>query len=183
MNCEDLRRVLAEEPEEEPTEQQRREIEAHILLCPDCRAYRAALRRVDALLAETPMLSPPPDFAERVSARLAGRRSRRRTWSGLGVLTLAGASGMGALLYILVGGALSIWSAANTPQLWSLSIQLLRQMASSFGTLFKMGWLLVESLALLVQQPQAVVAAVVIFALTLLWTQVVTRLPTYARSA
>jgi hypothetical protein len=183
MNCEDLRQTLLEGPEEELTRQQRQETATHILLCPDCRAYGAALRRVDALLAEATMLSPPPGFAERVSARLEGRRSRWRTWLGLGVLTLAAASGMGTLFYVLAYGALYICQAANNPRLWSLSVQLLRQMASLFGVLFKMGWLLAKSLALLLQQPQAVVAAVVIFVLTLLWARVMTHLPTYARLA
>jgi hypothetical protein len=178
MNCEDLRRAL---PEEKLTKRQRREIADHTLHCPDCRAYRAALRRVDVLLAEAPMVSPPPGFAERVSARLESRRSRWRVWLGLGVLTLAAASGVGTIFYVLAFGALSICRAASSPQLWNLSIQLLWRMASLFGSLLKIGWLLVKSLALLAQQPQAAVAVAVVFALTLLWTQVVTRLPSYTR--
>jgi anti-sigma factor RsiW len=183
MNCEELRQILAAEPEGELIEQQQREIGAHVLLCPDCRAYRAALRRVDALLAGAPMVSPSPGFAARVNARLEGRRLRRQTWLGLGVLILAAAGVTGTLFYILADEVLAICWAASRPQLWSQGIQLLWQMASLFGSLFKMGWLLIKSLALLVQQPQTVIAAVLVFALTLLWTQVVTRLPTHAHPA
>jgi hypothetical protein len=84
----------------ELTPARRAEVQAHLAGCPRCRARLAELRRVDTLLAATPLPELPEDLAEKVVSRAADRRGRmsappgRRRWlaaPALGALAAAAA--------------------------------------------------------------------------------------------
>ena len=77
------------------------QMEAHIAVCPICRATFVAWRRADRMLASTPTVLPSPGFVARFQTRLAARRRRRYVWAGL--VTLAVAS-VGLWLAVVAAG-------------------------------------------------------------------------------
>lgn len=178
MDCEEMRRMLAEEMEGW-TERQQQEVDLHVRLCPDCRAYMDALRRIDGLLAEAPLICPPADFAERVAVRLDGRESRSRTWLGVATLSAVAIGGVAALLYIMGNGAANAWQNVNTSLLCNMGVRFLWHTVSLLDSALRMAYMLLRSLSLAIRQPQAAAVAAVVFMMTLLWTKAVMRLPAY----
>jgi anti-sigma factor RsiW len=87
-------------------EHDRRRLEQHLGVCPNCRGEWEAMREIATLFEGSPLVGPPLGFAIRVERRLAeGDRRRRRLFGGVAVLTsglsLAGLT-VGALLLLAV---------------------------------------------------------------------------------
>jgi predicted anti-sigma-YlaC factor YlaD len=66
VTCDACREALAAG---EPSAAETTAIEAHIAVCAECRAAQAAFARLDALLHDEPMWTPPQYFSERVAVR------------------------------------------------------------------------------------------------------------------
>ncbi len=99
-------------------------VEAHVAECASCAVELVELRRVRALLRQLGDPEPPPDFAERVLARIAAGEAAARggrlesAWRRLPVLPLALAAGVAGLFWV-VGNApealLPLEPAARSP--------------------------------------------------------------------
>ncbi len=90
---------------------ERRECQAHLDACPDCRRALAGRRALDEAVAVLPPVEIPPDFAARVMERLPAEEAPARAWLApaaaaaglllagfLGVYLATGQSLMGLLM-------------------------------------------------------------------------------------
>ena len=93
-----------------------RNLQAHVYGCPSCRADLDTMCCVDRTLSAVPMVAPAPGFVARFQTRLAARRNRRRTLTGLILLALATTS------LLLVGVGLltvsSLWAWGGDTVSW-----------------------------------------------------------------
>jgi len=113
-----------------------RSLEAHLQICPSCRAEFDSYRQVgDNLLLATPPQPPPAELRTRLQARLpsAQKTTRRRfTWSlsqfGLGQISL-GQLGLAAAIVLLL--VLNIFSFLQVRSLQSKQEQLARHLETS----------------------------------------------------
>ncbi|MBI3363079.1 MAG: zf-HC2 domain-containing protein [Chloroflexi bacterium] len=79
-------------------------LDAHLAECDDCRELCEALNASDTLLTLAPAIPAPVGFAERASARLAGRASLARMIGG-GVMLAVGTVAVAALTINPLAGA------------------------------------------------------------------------------
>lgn len=70
MRCADARAVMMEILDDLADSAQQAALLSHAAECAACRAEWRALQELDALFTAAPMLAPPPDFTQRVLARL-----------------------------------------------------------------------------------------------------------------
>ena len=102
-----------------------RNLRAHVRGCPSCWADLDAMCCVDRTLSAAPTVSPAPGFVARFQYRRSARRNRRRTMTGLILLTLA------TTFLLLVGVGLltisSLWAwqgaTASLPDLFGQVFQ------------------------------------------------------------
>ncbi|MCA9941433.1 MAG: hypothetical protein KC418_22490 [Anaerolineales bacterium] len=100
----------------------RLELEAHLRARPDLAREWRLLQSVDALLRQTPPLSPAAGFAERTLARLP--HSRQRVWAlttAYLILLVAGLLPLGAIIWFVA----MFGEALVRPSLWRGVAQML----------------------------------------------------------
>jgi anti-sigma factor RsiW len=95
MNCPEVRAQLEDWADALLPPERRRQIEAHLASCADCRARAVSAQRLAALLSQVAPETPPTDLAQRVilatQARAASQARSRRRWQLLGqALTAVG---------------------------------------------------------------------------------------------
>ena len=73
--CEDFTLLLSLYVDDEVTDAERRQVEAHLVDCPPCRAETHALRSTVMLASLLPELSPPEGLRSRILERTTQRRS------------------------------------------------------------------------------------------------------------
>jgi predicted anti-sigma-YlaC factor YlaD len=175
MECDNYQKRMSLWIDDQLTQSEIREIEAHTATCATCRASVEALRRLDRLLSAAPMLSPMPGFSDRFQARLATRRWRRRTWAGLLTLTLA-------TLVLLVGAAallavsgLTFWGNLSITILLPQATSLFLDLGETMVTFVGLAWLIVSALARGLQHPAFIAFVAATAILIAAWTQVVAR--------
>lgn len=80
MTCDRMEQGLIPYLDGRANAAQRREVEEHLAVCPDCGARAAGFQRVSSLLEEYPATEASPYFDARLRSRLAAE-PRRRWWS------------------------------------------------------------------------------------------------------
>jgi predicted anti-sigma-YlaC factor YlaD len=157
------------------TEDEVRQIEAHATHCVSCRAALDDLRRLDRLLSAAPMISPAPGFTERFQTRLATRHRRRRTWAGLLTLAIATiALFLGVTLFLVISG-LTLWEDLPASSLLAQVTGLLLDLGEAIATSLRVAWLVVSALAQVVRHPVSIAYFAATAVLIAVWTQIVTR--------
>lgn len=113
----------------EASAEQMAALQAHLKVCADCAARWLRWQALDARLRAAPMLAAPPQFAERVLARLESRRRQSLWggWLGVGLLTIWLAAA-GVLALAVLGGA--AWALAHPVQA-SMALAACAQLLSS----------------------------------------------------
>jgi predicted anti-sigma-YlaC factor YlaD len=175
MECNNYQEQMSLWIDDQLTQNEIQEIEAHTATCPTCRTSLEALKRVDRLLIAAPLVSPVPGFSDRFQARLATRQRRRRTWAGLLTLALATlvlSLGAGAVLTV---SGLALWGnlpfSVILPQATSLLLDLGKAVAASLN----LTWLIVSSLARGLQHPASIAFMAATAVLITVWAQIVAR--------
>jgi predicted anti-sigma-YlaC factor YlaD len=175
MECDTCREQMSLWIDNQLTQDEVRNIEAHTAACSTCRAALGALQQVDRLLASVPMASPALGFTTRFQARLAARRRRRRTWAGLttlGLTTLVLFLG-GAVLLILSG--LALWESLSVSGVLTQGIGLLLDLGKATAASFRLAWIILGALAQGLRQPVFIAYTLATALLVVAWTQIVTR--------
>lgn len=108
MDCKQAVEAVSAALDGELTAAEQAELEAHLSVCPACRALAEDFSALNAALTENEP-APPPELADRVMARIAeenrvvpisaGRRPGRRRW-----MSLAAAAAL-----VLCAGGLGVW--------------------------------------------------------------------------
>lgn len=111
MDCKRDRETLTAYVDGELEGAERAELESHLASCAACSDAVAAERRLGAMFAALPEVTPAGDFEARFWARIA--REREPTPAGLGarlraVLSLRGALGLGAAAVVALVLALAL---------------------------------------------------------------------------
>ena len=133
------------------------------------------MRHVSLLLAEAPLMAPPPGFAARVSRRLARREARRRGILG-GAALLVGSLSLGALLLPALAGLIALlWQLLDQPYLLGHGLQLTARLITVAGSLGKACWLMIRAILLAPVQPALLAYSLLTLALTALWIRLVAR--------
>jgi len=107
--CERYSYQLSAYADDEVSASERAEIEAHLGVCPECRATVQSLRETITLAALLPEVAPPPDLRAQILARTVHRPGfwprvqRRLSGRALWQPALAGAGALAALLFALHG--------------------------------------------------------------------------------
>lgn len=174
MNCDAYQKQMSLLFDQQLTQEEMREVEAHTAACPSCHTALEALRHVDRLLASAPMMSPRPGFSVRFQARLAARRRRHRTWAGLITLTLATLALTLSAMALLAVPGLALWESLSASGLLTQSIGLLLDLGGAGVALLKLAWLILSALARGLRHPVFVAYLVATAILAVAWTQVVT---------
>jgi hypothetical protein len=115
MDCEEAGPMIAAAIDDALEPSRRLLLDAHVRICPACRAALADQRLVRTILSSTPLVDPPPDFVARVNARIDDTAG----WFGLTdfrlwTLRIAPAAAALALIGVL-GLAQSLWPASTSP--------------------------------------------------------------------
>jgi len=117
--------LLAEYYDQELSERRRRQVEAHLAGCPDCRAKLAEMEQLSAVLAEYTLpdtLSMPETFRARVALRISRRTQRKARYARWGwhlvplglICVFLGILGLLAVADLLQGGlALAGWTGVD----------------------------------------------------------------------
>lgn len=79
MTCRTVEKHLSEWVDGELDEASRRRVEGHLAVCRRCRARAGALEQAVRSLQKLPEIQAPPDFSERLAARLDSRGQKSRT--------------------------------------------------------------------------------------------------------
>jgi predicted anti-sigma-YlaC factor YlaD len=175
MECDIYREQMSLWLDQQLTQEAMRQVEAHTTTCSSCRAALEALRRVDRLLASTPMVAPAPGFTTRFQARLAARRRRHRTWAGLIILILATLTlTLGGMALLALPG-LALWESFSASGVLTQSIGLLLDMGEAMLSLLQVAWLILSALARGLRHPIFVAYAVATAILAVVWTEIVAR--------
>lgn len=119
MDCARSQELLSDQLDGSLDALRARELEAHLLECPDCRSLRDALGEVVAALKSYPVLEPPVGLAERAAAFSLARpkpAAVRRRWPDLGLPV--GLQILAAALALAVTGVvlLAAWPGARVKE-------------------------------------------------------------------
>lgn len=124
MKCEKMKKRLSDDFDGALAPAKKARLEVHLRGCPDCRAYRAGLARLQSGAAQAADRSPEywSGFEERLGSKLAGIEPGRRTvrvpfsarrrwaWAAAGFLAIAAAG-----TYFVVGRAAGTVETAWVP--------------------------------------------------------------------
>ncbi|HIC93845.1 MAG TPA: hypothetical protein EYP09_06305 [Anaerolineae bacterium] len=175
MNCQECNWLMSLALDHALSEDEARRLKAHLEKCPACREEWRAMQRASRLLAEAPLVAPPPGFAARVSRRLARREARKRRILG-GAALLVGSLSSGALLLpALVGLLALLWQLFDQPYLVGYGLQLMAQLIAVAGAWGKACWLMIRAILLAPVQPALLAYSLLTLALTALWIYLVAR--------
>lgn len=111
-------------------ELERERFKRHLADCVECQVEVESLRATSAVLAETTAVAPPPELRERLMSEIrtvrplppqvpAPRSRFRRPWLGL---TMVAAS----VILVLGGAGIVVWQQSQTPDVVSVSDQVLQ---------------------------------------------------------
>lgn len=157
------------------TESEIQQVEVHTATCPTCRATLNAQRRVDWLLANSPMMSPAPGFTNRFQARLTTRRRRHRTWAGLIILGLTALFMLLGTTVLLAIPGVALWENLSASGLLVQGLGLLLDLGKVWTSLLGLAWLVVSALAQGLRHPVFIAYAVATAILAVTWAQLVRR--------
>jgi predicted anti-sigma-YlaC factor YlaD len=152
-----------------------RDLQAHLARCEDCRQMWEAMCWMSSQLKEEPAVAPAPDLAQRVTARILERETRRRRfYSSIGVLFgsvgLWATAGLALLLLLVL-----VWRPSPQVVVFDLAIPLLKSVLSTLLVLGRACWSVVQAVLTQEAPPQLLAYGVLALALTMLWTRVVFR--------
>ena len=109
------------------------ELQAHLAICPGCRAEWEAMQAVSRLLGQASLVSPRVDLALRFEEQLRLRREQRRWIRGL----VASCLWLGLALSGFAGGSILLgWLLLRHPALLSTGVKTFAQLLlASYATL------------------------------------------------
>lgn len=176
MNCQQISQLMSLSLDDALEDTQTSLLQSHLAECPACQAEWAAIQHVSHLLANAPMIAPPPGFTLRVTQRLASRETRRHELFG-GAALVMGSLSLSSLIVPLVAGMIILfWQACTHPSLLSRIVYLVTRLVTLFNPLLEAGRLM---LTVLLPTPGLLILfayAVVILALTVVWLRLATGL-------
>jgi len=115
------------------------ELQGHLACCTDCYAEWQALRVVDTLFVNAPMMAAPAGFGQRVVANLEQPSWRR----SVGALFALGLGSVVALMIVAAPAAMTLllaWTAYSQPALFNNLLVWLKQLVGMSGTLLDGLW-------------------------------------------
>jgi predicted anti-sigma-YlaC factor YlaD len=171
MECDTYQEQMSLWIDGQLTEDEIQHIESHAAVCASCRTSLDGLRRLDRLFSAAPMTAPMPGFTDRFQARLDTRRRRTRTWAGLLTLALATLVLVLGASAVLAASGLTLWDNLAITGITGLLLDLGKAMAVSLN----LTWLILRSLARVLQHPVFIAYFAATAILIAAWTQIITR--------
>lgn len=144
-------------------------LEAHLQVCTDCRREVARQRQLTQLLTVTPMATPSPGFSDRFQHRLSARRSRKKSWAGIGLLTLTGIAVLAALAATCAFSAIDWWQILPVANLLNMGMKITIVLGESAASLFRVVLLVGKGWVTALNQPVLVFHATLTATLCALW--------------
>ena len=148
------------------------ELESQLKSDKALQAKHVALRRVDRLLTNAPMVEPPIDFAAAFEVRLDKHLNRRRNILGLsiigGIMILATA----LLLWSFAGSGTDVLALSDGNTVANMSVDLLQRAINFTGIVYRVGTVVVQTMLQLIQHPIFVGYAFFALGLITLWAQI-----------
>ncbi len=138
-------------------------------------AYQAehlALKRIDQLLLEAPVVETSADFVARFETRLEQRLKRRRNLIGASMISLVLALATGLLFWTFAASGLSLLSWLNGVNVLGYIIDLLQGALMSVGIVFRVVTLVTETVFQLIKHPIFWGYMLLVVGLVSLWAQV-----------
>jgi predicted anti-sigma-YlaC factor YlaD len=125
LNCERIRRQVALEVDQEPSRFERAARKAHLVGCPDCRAFAADVRAFTQMLREAPLVP--------LERPVVVRRTRP-AWRSLGIASPAAAAAL-ALAFVGLSGEFSrdgrsLGSQAVSPRVYPTAGELEQEISA-----------------------------------------------------
>ena len=131
MDCDNYLELLSLRLDGALTEEEERELEAHMAVCPDCRAAGAQLAALRSAFDEWEDVSAPEGFAQGVMDRIRAEESRPKVIPLFKRPQFRALAGLAACL-VLVVGLYSVYSAAQ-PRTLERTVRITVQEAQSEG--------------------------------------------------
>jgi anti-sigma factor RsiW len=150
-------------------------LEEHLKTCVVCREEAARQRQLTQLLTAAAEVSPSPGFGFRFQQRLEARRHRGRTWTGAGILILAGLAFAAALFTPLILAGADWWQSLPLESLLNISVKASIILGDSAATLFNVALLLGKATTRSLNQPVFGAFAIFTAALCSVWAIVISR--------
>lgn len=172
MECNTYREQMSLWIDDQLNQDQIQRIEAHVAVCPACRATLDAFQQVDRLFSSIPMMSPVPGFSARFQVRLAARRRRRRTWAGLATLIVATLALLGGTSILIALSGLALWGSLTTSGMLTQMISLLLDLGKAVAASLSLVWLILRALAQGLRHPVFIAYVVATAVLLVVWSQI-----------
>lgn len=149
------------------------QLEAHIAVCPICRATFVAWRRADRMLASTPMVWASPGFVARFQTRLAAHRRRRYVWAGLVTLAVASVGLWLAVVAPMAVSGLAAWQAVSASGLWGQMVGIFLALGEAGVIFVDFALLVTRALEHGIRHPAFVAFTLVTIILLVSWARIV----------
>ncbi len=149
------------------------QMEAHITVCPICRATFGAWRRADTGLTSAPTVSPSLGFVARFQTRLAARRRRRYVWAGLVTLAVASVGLWLAVVALMAVSGLAVWQDVSAGGLWGQMIDIFLALGETGVACVDLALLVTRALEHGRRHPAFVAYTLVTVGLLLAWARIV----------
>ena len=174
MRCQQATELMSLELDQMLDEGERQVLEAHLASCPACQQTWIAMQRISEILETTPMVGPEPGFAQRVSARIAKRRSRKQLFTGYAILG-AGLLLLLALPLTYLAQPISFLGRViiQEPDMLDNGLDLITRFGSILGTLIEAFWLLIQSIFALLPQTVVFTSLLFVSGLFMAWLRLV----------
>lgn len=151
------------------------QIEARLKQDKAYQAEHTALKRVDQLLLDAPMVAPSPNFTARFEARLAQRVRRRRNLIGVSIISLVVALSAGLLVWSFADSGSTLLSLVNGVNLLGYALDLLQSVFAGVGVVFRVVTLMSGTMFQLVKHPVFWGFLFLVVGLVSLWAQLLRR--------
>jgi hypothetical protein len=138
-------------------------------------AYQAehlAVKRIDQLLLEAPLVEPSTDFVARFETRLEQRLKWRRNLIGASMISLVLVLATGLLFWSFASSGLSLLGWLNGVNVLDYVVDLLQGVLTSFGIVFRVVTLMTEIVFQLIKHPIFWGYMLLAAGLVSLWAQV-----------
>jgi anti-sigma factor RsiW len=149
------------------------QMEAHIAVCPICRAIFVSWRRADRMLASTPTVLPSGGFVARFQTRLDARRRRRNVWAGLVTLAVASVGLWLAVVALMAVSGLAVWQAVSADELWGQMVGIFLALGEAGVTFVDFALLVTRALEHGIRHPAFVAYTLVTGILLVSWARIV----------
>jgi hypothetical protein len=149
------------------------ELEQHLKSCSVCQQAHLALKRIDLLFMNTPMVAPAPDFVARFEVRLERRLNRRRNMIGAAIIGAVLLLAAGLLVWSFADSGLYLLNLVSSGDLFSSAMEAAQGIFSGSVYLIKISELIGETLLRLIQHPVFIGYALLVTGLVSLWAQLV----------